>query len=291
MGEFETSGPIAADIEIQVGAVHLIASKRGDTVVVVNASNPAKKLDVEVAERAVVDMTRNRLTVLTPKPGGLGGLLLGRYGSVDVTVELPEGSAVDLTNGYGDVRVDGRLGDVYVKTGAGDIDVDQTETARLVSGAGRLSLGYSNGKAEVTTAGEMQIGRVAGEAGIKNLNGRTRVGEVLGPLRVRSANGDIFVDRARSDVSAKTANGDIDVGEVTSGAVTLDTSSGSIAVGLAPGSVAWLDARTQYGRVYNDLDSGDRPESGKEVEIRARTSFGDIHIHRSEKTTSKRGTT
>jgi len=290
MAVFETPGPIAADIEVQVGVVHLIASERGDTVVVVNASNPAKKLDVEAAEKTVVEMTRNRLTVITPKPAGLGGLLLGRYGSVDVTVELPEGSAVDLTNGYGDVRADGSFGKVFVKTGAGDIDVDQTTASRLVSGAGRLSLGRSNGNAEVTTAGDMEIGRVAGEAAIKNLNGKTRVGEVVGPLRVRSANGDIFVDRAEADVSAKTANGNVELGEVLSGSVSLDTSSGSISVGLASGTAAWVDARTQYGRVYHDLKSGDRPEEGNKVEIRARTSFGDIRIHRSEETTSQRGT-
>lgn len=290
MAVFETTGPIAADIEVQVGAVHIIASQREDTVVVVNASKPGKKLDVEAAEKTVVDMTRNRLTVITPKPVGLGGLLLGRYGSVDVTVELPEGSSIALTNGYGDVRADGSFGEVFVKTGAGDIDVDQTTVSRLVSGAGRLSLGQSKGKAEVTTAGDMEIGRVAGEAAIKNLNGKTRVGEVVGPLRVRSANGDIFVERARADVSAKTANGDIEIGEVTLGSVTLDTSSGAISVGLASGTAAWVDARTQYGRVHNDLESGDRPDAGNEVEIRARTSFGDIRIHRSRKTTTQRGT-
>lgn len=290
MAVFETPAPVAADIQVQVGAVHIIASEREDTVVVVNPSKPGKKLDVEAAEKTVVEMTRSRLTVITPKPGGLGGLLLGRYGSVDVTVELPEGSSIDLTNGYGDLRADGSFGEVFVKTGAGDIDVDQATACRLVSGAGRLSLGSCNGKAEVTTAGDMEIRRVTGEAAIKNLNGKTRVGEVVGPLRVRSANGDIFVERARADVSAKTANGDVEIGEVTLGMVTLDTSSGSISVGLASGTAAWVDARTQYGKVHNELESGDRPGSGKEVEIRARTSFGDIRIHRSRRTTTQRGT-
>lgn len=289
MTVFETPDPIVADLEVQVGSVHLIADDRRDTSVVINPSNPAKRLDVDAAEKTVVEMTGNRLNLITPKPGGIG-VLVGRYGSVDIIIELPEGSSIDVSNGFGDVRADGRLGDVYVKTGAGDIDVDRTETARLVSGAGRLTLGNSNGKAEVTTAGDMEIGRVVGEAGVKNQNGKTRVGEVVGPLRVRSANGDIFVDRARADVSAKTANGNIEIGQVTSGSVTLGTSSGAIAVGLAPGSAAWVDARTQYGRVHNDLESVDRPEAGNEVEIRARTSFGDIHIHRSEETTRQRKT-
>ena len=47
------------------------------------------------------------------------------------------------------------------------------------------------------------------------------------------------------------------------------------------GTAAWVDAKTSFGRVHNRLGSADGPElSEKTVEIRARTSFGDIVIRR-----------
>jgi hypothetical protein len=49
-----------------------------------------------------------------------------------------------------------------------------------------------------------------------------------------------------------------------------------------PGVAAWLDLSTGYGNVRNDLDAAGRPAPGEDtVEVRARTSFGDITVSRS----------
>jgi hypothetical protein len=45
---------------------------------------------------------------------------------------------------------------------------------------------------------------------------------------------------------------------------------------------AWLDAKTSFGRVLNTIGEATSPDSAQgTVEIRARTAFGDISIHRS----------
>ncbi|HEX2403604.1 MAG TPA: hypothetical protein VHM29_02795, partial [Acidimicrobiia bacterium] len=117
---------------------------------------------------------------------------------------------------------------------------------------------------------------------VKNQNGKTRVGEVTGPARVKSANGDVIVDRAEGSVVVKTANGDIEIGEVGGGSVVLETAAGGIDIGVRKGVAAWLDARTAYGRVLNLMGEAVGPGSADgSVEIRARTAFGDISIHRS----------
>jgi DUF4097 and DUF4098 domain-containing protein YvlB len=137
------------------------------------------------------------------------------------------------------------------------------------------------GDTELVTAGDMEIGRIEGSAQVKNLNGRTHVGEVTGAIRVRSANGDIVVDRAHTDLHGRTANGNIVVGELVRGTATLATASGAIHVGIADGTSAWVDAGTQFGQVRNSLEPAGGPETKERLEIRARTSFGDIDIHRS----------
>jgi len=105
---------------------------------------------------------------------------------------------------------------------------------------------------------------------------------VGGELRVKAANGGISVDRAGATVTVKTANGDIRLGEVASGAVVAETAAGKIDVGIREGVAAWLDLNTGFGRVLNDLVDSERPGAGEEtVEVRARTSYGDISIRRS----------
>lgn len=283
MWSFETKGRIIADVDIAAGSVHLIAGDGPETVVTVNPADPASRLDVAAAGKARVEMSGLRLSVLVPKPGGLMAYVSFRdWGLVDVTVELPSGSSADIKTGLGDVRADGEFGDMSAKSGAGEIHVDRAAPAtRLVSGAGRLSLESSRGDTELITAGDMEIGLIDGSAHVKNLNGRTRIVEVTGSLRVKSANGDITVDRAGSDVNARSANGSIVIGELTRGTVSLATAAGAIGIGIAKGTSAWVDAGTKYGRVRNTLEPTAGPETGETVEVRARTSFGDIDIRRS----------
>jgi hypothetical protein len=53
------------------------------------------------------------------------------------------------------------------------------------------------------------------------------------------------------------------------------------AVRIREGTAAWLDASAGVGQVHNALESADAPEpSAETVEVRARTSFGDIVIRR-----------
>jgi hypothetical protein len=59
-------------------------------------------------------------------------------------------------------------------------------------------------------------------------------------------------------------------------------SRGMAEIGVLDGVAAWLDLNTRYGNVQNDLDAAERPAAGEDaVEVRARSSYGDITIRRS----------
>jgi DUF4097 and DUF4098 domain-containing protein YvlB len=293
MATFETPNQISVTVDLPLGTVHLMATRRRDTVVVVNPTDPSTRMDVEAAEATIIDTADDALAVNVPKSGGLGSFIgLKRSGSVDMTIELPEGSQVDITTGFADVRADGPLGDVDVHSGAGNVRLDETGAVTIATGAGSVNVNRVTGKGEITAAGEIHIGTIDGAAEIKNLNGKTWLGEVSGRLQVKSANGDITVGRARSDVAVKTANGSIQIGEVVTGSSTLETGSGNLEIGIGNGSAAWVDARTRFGRVHNSLEvSGGPGASPNTVEIRARTSFGDISVVRSPNQTDKEGQT
>jgi hypothetical protein len=282
MPSFETPQPITVSLELDLGRVHFIAGDRPDTVVVVHAADASRPLDVEAAANTRVEMSAGTLFIKSSGPRGFGSFLgLGRYGSVHVTIELPEASRVEATGGMIDFRSDGRLGETHIKDGAGEVVLDVTGRAVISSGAGRVEVDRVAGNAKITTAGDMRIGTVDGDAEIKNQSGRTRIREVKGELLVRSSNGDITVDRAPVGLTAKTANGSIEVGEVATGRVVLETSAGGIDVGIREGSAAWIDATTRFGKVHNSMGHSAAPASGEaSVDVRARTSFGDITIHR-----------
>jgi DUF4097 and DUF4098 domain-containing protein YvlB len=282
MPAFATPEPISVTIELGMGDARIIASDRTDTIIEVRPRDDSKASDIRAAEQTRVEYSSGRLLVKTTQRS-----FFGRGSSVDVTIELPAGSHVQGDSGMGEFGCEGQLGECRLKTGMGNIRLDRTGELHLKTGMGNIAVDRVSGDADVTNgSGEVRIGEIEGAAVIKNSNGDTTVGEVTGDLRVKSANGRISVDRAHASVIAKTANGNIRIGEVMSGAIVLETAAGELEVGVREGTAAWLDLSSQYGRVRNSLDEADSPEhSEATVEMRARTSYGDIKIHRANQTT------
>jgi Putative adhesin len=282
MPTFDTPEPISVTVEFGVGDLRIVASDRTDTMVEVRPSDPAKKADVTAAEQTRVEYAGGALLIKAPK-NWRQFTWRGGGESVDVQVELPAGSQLRGETGVAALRCRGRLGECRYKTGIGDIQLDQAGAVQLRTGVGDISMERAGGDAELTTgSGSLRIDGIDGTAVVKNSNGDTWIGRVTGDLRVNAANGRISVDQASGAVTAKSANGDIRLGEVAHGAVLAQTAFGKVEIGIRDGVAAWLDLNTRYGTVRNDLDTADRPGPGEDaVEVRARTAFGDITIHRS----------
>lgn len=283
MPAYDTPHPVTATVELVVGDLRIVAADRADTVVEVRPSDPGSDPDVRAADQTRVEYADGLLLVKTPKQRGLG--LFGKPGSVDVTVDLPARSKVQVDSGAGGVRTTGTLAACRVKSGAGDVQVDRVEGGRLSleTGAGRVDVDTVAGRADISTgSGRLQVREIDGPAVVKNSNGDSWIGLVTGDLRINAANGDIAVDRAGGDVVASTANGGITVGAVTRGSVSLKTGFGEIEVGIPAGTAAKLDVSTSFGRIRNQLESTDGPqETDETIDLRARSGYGDIVIRRS----------
>jgi hypothetical protein len=283
MPTFETLEPISVSIVIFVGDIRITASDRKDTVVAISPSDSSKESDVRAAEQTRVEYRDGRLLIRAPRSWKQYSPFGGRE-SIDVEIELPNGSRVEGEAAVSDFRCDGRLGECRFTTAVGNIRLDETGPLHLSTNAGSLTVERVAGRTEVTGSGQVRIGEIDGSAVIKNLNGVTWVGEVKGDLRCNAANGDITIDRALGAVAAKTANGAIRIGEVVHGTVELGTAYGELEVGIRDGTAAMLDVRSQFGSVRNSLTASDGPQPSDEtVELRARTSFGDIVIRRSRR--------
>ncbi|MFD6278804.1 DUF4097 domain-containing protein [Streptomyces sp. NPDC060209] len=281
MPSFDTPEPISATAHVEAGSIQFAAGDRLDTVVEVRPRDPKKDLDVRTVDQTEVTYASGVLTVSTPKSNLFG---LGRTGIVDITVELPTGSHIDMTGAWAQVLGEGRLGKVQVKTSSGDVRLDTTGPLQLKASHGSITVDRVEGTAEITTSsGSLRVGHVDGPAVLKNSHGTTTVEAVARELRVSGANGDIEIRRAGDSVTATTAHGTLRLGEVARGTVQLDTDYGAIDIGVREGTDTWLHVHSGSGQVRNALTASETPEKTEDtVKIRARTRHGNIDIRRTK---------
>jgi DUF4097 and DUF4098 domain-containing protein YvlB len=279
MPTFDTPQPISVRLSLGfvVANVRVTAGERTDTTVDVRPVDASSKADLKVAEQTRIEYADGRLVVRAARLGAL----LSRTGSVDVTIALPSGSQLQGETGMGELLCEGRLGECRFKTGYGEIRLDQAGAVDLNSGSGDVTVDHADGGAEITARnGSVNVRRIDGPAMVRNSNGASWIGEVTGDLRVNGANGAVTVDRAHAGVIAKTANGSVRIGEVSRGAVTLETAAGCLEVGVRTGTGVWLDLNTVSGRIRNELAAAAGPDTDETVEVRARTYVGDIVVRR-----------
>ncbi|MEV2216503.1 DUF4097 family beta strand repeat-containing protein [Streptomyces sp. NPDC050997] len=279
MPAFDTPEPISVTAHVGAGSIQFTAGDRPDTVVEVRPRDPKRDKDVRAAEQTEVTYAGGVLTVRTKERR-----MIGPSGAVDVTVDLPTDSRVELTGSWVQVLGEGRLGEVRVKTSTGDVRLDTTGPLQLTASHGSITVDRVEGTAEITTSsGSLRVGLLDGPAVLKNSHGTTTVDAAIGELRVNGANGDIEIRRAEDSVTATTANGTLRVGEVARGTVQLETSYGAIDVGIREGTAAWLDVRSSSGQVRNTLTASETPEKTEDtVKIRARTKYGNIDVRRAK---------
>ncbi|MGA4839396.1 DUF4097 family beta strand repeat-containing protein [Streptomyces sp. G45] len=278
MPTFDTAKPVYVTVILEVGTLRITADDRTDTVVDVRPTTESRAADVRAAEQTRVEYASGKLLVKGPRDRSL----FGRGSSVDVTIALPEGSHAQVTTSMADLTTEGRLGEVAFKTTSGDVRIARAGSVRANTGYGEVLVDHAEGPVDITTAsGAVRLGTVGGTTLVKNSNGTTEIGEATGELRVRSANGSVSIGRAHADVTVRTANGPIEVGEVARGTVVLETGTGRLGIGVREGTAAWLDVRTKSGAVRQALGSAQGPgDSGETVQVRGRTNFGDIVVHR-----------
>jgi hypothetical protein len=282
MPEFETPQPITVAVDLFLGHVEITASDRGDTVVEVRPSDPAKKDDVRAAQETEVDFAAGNLTVQAPRGWRMyAPPAAWRSPSVDITIGVPAGSRVHGNAHMCRFVVTGELGQCDLKTSIGDLHVEKAGPVELHT-SGNITVDQVVSRANITTGtGTVRIRAIDGSAVVKNSNGDSTIREVTGDLQVNAANGSIVVERPRGCVTAKTANGSIRIGDASSGTLRLETSLGDLDVGIHPGSAAYLDVNTKMGTLQNLMDPAGQPAQGEEsVHVYARSSLGNITIRR-----------
>jgi hypothetical protein len=216
MEKFDTPAPITAALDIPAGRIQFIAADRADTTVEVLPADPSRTRDVRTAEQTAVSYADGMLRIHTPERANQ---LFGPSGSVEVTVQLPAGSRVEVTSAGCEIRGVGRLGDVAVDGAYRQTKIDEAVSVRLTA-----------------VDGDVEVGRLGGPAEISTARGDIRITEAVhGTVVLRTRSGDITVGAAAGTsaaLEAETGQGRVDNALRNDGTTALDiratTSRGDI---------------------------------------------------------------
>jgi DUF4097 and DUF4098 domain-containing protein YvlB len=269
---FETPGKVALKIGIGGGEVSVTTDDVTETTVEVEALR-----DDDATHEAIGAMTieaRERgggyeVVVEAPKRshGWLAGL--GRGPKIGVRVRCPHGADLRVNTSSADVEADGRYGDVEANTASGDL------TFETVSGSFKAN----------SASGDVSVHEVGAAGAIKTASGDARVGRAHGPLSVNLVSGDIELGHAFDRIAIASVSGDQEIGAIRGGEeAKVQSVSGDIHVGIAPGLRLWIDGSSVSGSIRSELELEDGPAPGEEgpvVELKARTVSGDVRIVRS----------
>jgi DUF4097 and DUF4098 domain-containing protein YvlB len=230
---FPASGPLRLDLSIPAGEIEVEAASVTEAVVELETVSGNEA----AVEDAQVELRGDELTVKVKRSKA----------EVRLRVQAPEGSALRAKTASGDLRSRGRLGAAEVKSASGDVALELVESldAKVASG-------------------DVEVGRVDGEARVDNASGDVELGEAGGSVKVR------------------TASGDQQVRSVAEGRVELTSASGDILVGIKQGSRVYIDARSMSGEVSSELELGDDAagDAGPLVELQVTAMSGDVEVVR-----------
>jgi DUF4097 and DUF4098 domain-containing protein YvlB len=144
------------------------------------------------------------IEVVVQVPEGMSGIGVF-YAYLDLTVQVPAGLPVVVTDSSGDVLIDG---------------------VRVVT--------------ITDSSGDVVARRLPGGVTIEDSSGDLRVEDVKGAVRVSDSSGDIVIQRVQDVRVVRDSSGGIDIADVT-GSVTIDQdSSGDVVVAGVGGNFALL---------------------------------------------------
>ncbi|WP_405006846.1 DUF4097 domain-containing protein [Kitasatospora purpeofusca] len=217
MQNFTTPAPISAVLDIPAGRIRLVAADRADTTVEVLPADASRSRDVKAAERIGVAFGDGVLRVEAP---AAANRILGESGSVEVTVQLPAGSRVEVKAAAAELIGEGRLGDVTFEGAQAAVRLDETGSARLTVQAGDITVARLDGPAEISTQkGDIRIAEaVQGTVVLRTEAGEVSVGAAPGvsaSLDAGTSYGRIHNTLKNTDgaaalnIHATTAYGDI----------------------------------------------------------------------------------
>lgn len=271
MHVFDTPGSVSLQLKLPSGRVLVTTADEPHTTVEVVALGRRGPEAVEEIEVTMEERLGHAVIRVEQKDRfRWGPIQITWGGDFECRITCPPGADLDLSAGSTDLRADGELGEVSVRTASGDVHL---ESAR--------------GEVQVKTAsGDIAVDTLSTEAALVTVSGDLDVGRAAAALTARAVSGDVTIGKLEGELTLSTTSGDVDIKAVSGGDVRVQTVSGDVRVGVTRGTRTWIDATSVSGKLSSELGLDDAepveaPEaSAPVVPLRMKTVSGDVSVIR-----------
>jgi len=254
---FTPTGPVWAKINTQSGDVVVRAGDGSDLKITLSAGTTKNAYLLEHAD-VVFDEANNVLSIHTlPRgnPFSSRGLRGGSkrswfdFGSsdLDVLIEVPKGSSLEVKTMSGNTFLHGSLGSVKVKSMSGNV-LARDSSASL---------------------------------DVQSASGDVNVGQVASLLRCKSASGDVACSSAAAKTEIHNASGDVTLCVEQPGKIQVRNVSGDVSVRVARGLAVDVTGDSVSGTMGSNIDldaKGDGASDDEVIVIKVATVSGNIRI-------------
>src|SRR5919197_4349463 len=193
-----------------------------------------------------------------------GPIAISWGGGIEVRIACPEGTDVEFDGASADLSALGTYGKVVAKTASGDLRLGDLGSAQVKTASGDVSI--------QTVADDSQLQTVSGDVAIDRLDA---------DLTGRTVSGDVELGRIDGAVTFGTTSGDVQIKAVEGGELRVQTVSGDVRIGVAPGIPVWMDAVSVSGDLRSDLGEVDPPaDDSVVVPLHVKTVSGDVSFVR-----------
>jgi len=274
MPVFDTPGSVSLHIRLPGGRVAVTTADEPRTSVELvptgrRGSDAVENVSVRAEERG----GRHVITIEEKDRIRWGPLRITWGTDVLVRVTCPVGADLDLSGASTDLRVEGDLGEVTVRTASGDVRLGAVERKLQVK----------------TASGDVNVGRIAAEGSVVTVSGDIGADRIEGSLEARAVSGDVRIGLVRGPLTLQTTSGDVRVEAIEAGELRFQSVSGDARIGVGRGTRVWIDAGTVSGDLASELGLADQvPDESAEpggeqspvVPLQIKTVSGDVAIVR-----------
>jgi hypothetical protein len=202
----------------------------------------------KLVESTKVELVGDRLIVARERQTFIG--LFDRFDeTLHIQVYVPHRSRVEIVTASGDAALEGSFTGLEVKSASGDVRCH---------------------------------GELAGDATVKMVSGDVRLPHIAGNLSVQTVSGDVVAASVGGSVSAKSVSGDVRIDSLREGEANVQSVSGDVELGIAPGTSVDIDAGTASGDLSSEVPLSDTPggDADRMLVVRGNTVSGDFRVFR-----------
>lgn len=201
---------------------------------------------------------------------------------VHLSVRLPAGIVVSVSNSFGDVRMVAMDGNCSVVNRFGDVELDRCNRCEVENSYGRVRLAETRGLAVVRNSyGDVDLRLADGPVQVRNRYGTVHTERSTDDVMIDNQFGNVFAHPDRGALSITNRYGDIrawvDDAEVAS--LSIMSRLGRVDVNLSDQVPYRIDALARRGRIVTGLPVPVRvTDAGQQVSVRQGTGGPRIHI-------------